>query len=247
MAAGSTNSTEIASVWTRPTRERRDQPALSRDQIVAEAIALLDEEGFDALSMRKLGARLGAGATSLYTHVANKDELLELVVDQVIGEVPFPEPDPANWRATVHEQADGLRATLLAHPWVTIVFGNAALTYLGPNMMRLTDSMLSLVEAGGFPDDVVDVTTNTAFRFIVGSCANEAVMLTTIARSGLPPQQWVDRVMAASAAASQRYPRLHRRYVAQREQVVAEAAGGKVSQFSEAIDLILDGAETRRH
>ncbi|MFD5174598.1 TetR/AcrR family transcriptional regulator [Nocardia sp. NPDC058379] len=246
MAAGSTNSTEIASVWTRPTRERRDQPALSRDQIVDEAIALLDEEGFDALSMRKLGARLGAGATSLYTHVANKDELLELVVDQVIGEVPCPEPDPAHWRERVHAQADGLRATLLAHPWVTIVFGNAALTYLGPNMMRLTDSMLGLVEAGGFSDEVVDATTNTAFRFIVGSCANEAAMLMTIARSGLSTDQWVDQVMAASVAASADFPRLHRRYVDQREEIVAEAASGVVNRFTQAIDLILDGAETRR-
>ncbi|GAD84346.1 TetR/AcrR family transcriptional regulator [Nocardia asteroides] len=246
MAAGSTNSTEIASVWTRPTRERRDQPALSRDQIVAQAIALLDEEGFDALSMRKLGARLGAGATSLYTHVANKDELLELVVDQVIGEVPCPAPDPARWRETAHEQADGLRATLLAHPWITIVFSNTALTYLGPNMMRLTEGMLAIVEAGGFDDAIVDVTTNTLFRFIVGSSANEAALLMTIARSGLPPQDWVDRVMTASAAASAGFPRLHRRYVDQRSQVVAEATTGALNQFSQAIDLILDGAETRR-
>ena len=55
----------IQSVWTRP-RTGREQPALSREQIVAEALRLLDEEGIDALSMRKLGARLGAGATSLY-------------------------------------------------------------------------------------------------------------------------------------------------------------------------------------
>lgn len=246
MAAASTNSNEIASVWTRPARERRDQPALSRDQIVAEAIGLLDAEGFDALSMRKLGARLGAGATSLYTHVANKDELLELVVDQVIGEVKFPAPDPQDWRAPMHEQADALRATLLAHPWITIVLSNAALTYLGPNMMRLTDSMLAIVEAGGFDDDVVDITTNTVFQFIVGACANEAAMLMTVARSGLPTQQWVDQVMAASAAASTRYPRLHRRYVEQRPQVVAEAAAGVVSRFTQAIDLMLDGAETRR-
>ncbi|UGT57574.1 TetR/AcrR family transcriptional regulator [Nocardia asteroides] len=237
---------EIASVWTRPARERRDQPALSRDQIVAEAIALLDAEGFDALSMRKLGARLGAGATSLYTHVANKDELLELVVDQVIREVPCPEPDPARWRERVHEQADGLRATLLAHPWISIVFSNTALTYLGPNMMRLTDSMLAVVEAGGFDDETVDVTTNTLFRFIMGSTSNDAAMLMTVTRSGLPAEQWVDKVMTASIAASTAYPRLHRRYVEQRPQVMAEAKAGQLSLFTQAVDLILDGAETRR-
>ncbi|MFD4456701.1 TetR/AcrR family transcriptional regulator [Nocardia sp. NPDC058480] len=241
----STGSTEITSVWTRPARERRDQPTLSRDQIVAEAIALLDAEGFDALSMRKLGARLGAGATSLYTHVANKDELLELVVDQVIGETPTPAPDPERWRAVMHEQANGLRATILAHPWITVVLSSAALTYLGPNMMRLTDSMVAIVEAGGFDDEVVDIATNAVFQFIVGSCGNEAAMMMTVARSGLSTQQWVDQVMAASEAASQQYPRLHRRYVEQRPQVVEEAANGVISRFTHAIDLILDGAETR--
>ncbi|WP_446225851.1 TetR/AcrR family transcriptional regulator [Nocardia sp. IBHARD005] len=242
MASG---STEITSVWTKPARERRDQPTLSRDQIVAEAIALLDADGFDALSMRKLGARLGAGATSLYTHVANKDELLELVVDQVIGEIPLPAPDPERWRAVLHEQADGLRATILAHPWITVVLSSAALTSLGPNMMRLTDSMIAIVEAAGFDDEAVDIATNTVFQFVVGSCGNEAAMMTTIARSGLPTQQWVDQVKAASETAAQQYPRLHRRYAHQRPQVVEEPANGVLSRFTQAIDLILDGAQAR--
>jgi len=71
----------IPSVWTRD----REQPALSRAAIVREAIAMLDAEGTEALSMRKLGARLNAGATSLYRHVASKDELMELALDEVAG------------------------------------------------------------------------------------------------------------------------------------------------------------------
>ncbi|MBO0515534.1 TetR/AcrR family transcriptional regulator, partial [Streptomyces beijiangensis] len=81
---------QVPSVWTRPQRRVREQPALSRDQIVTEALALLDDAGIEALSMRKLGTRLNAGATSLYTHVANKDELIELVVDLVYGEIEVP-------------------------------------------------------------------------------------------------------------------------------------------------------------
>ncbi|MFD3506187.1 TetR/AcrR family transcriptional regulator [Nocardia sp. NPDC058666] len=240
------SSTEYQSVWTRPAPEPRDQPTLSRDQIVAETIALLDADGFDALSMRKLGARLGAGATSLYLHVANKDELLELVVDQVIGEVPTPTPDPVRWREVMHEQVNGLRATMLAHPWITVVLSSAALTYLGPNMMRLTDSMIAIVEAAGFDDEVTDITTNTVFEFVVGSCGNEAAMRMTIARSGLPAQQWADQVMAASITASRQYPRLHKRYTQQRSQIVEEAAGGLRSRFTQAVDLILDGAVARQ-
>src|SRR5690348_10986222 len=68
----------ITSVWTREKRPSKS-PTLSRAQIVRAAMEILDTEGMDALSMRRLGSRLGAGATSIYWHVAHKDELLELV------------------------------------------------------------------------------------------------------------------------------------------------------------------------
>ncbi|WP_435835385.1 TetR/AcrR family transcriptional regulator [Streptomyces avermitilis] len=84
--ASSPENRTIQSVWTRP-RGGRERPVLSREQIVAEALRLLDSEGIDALSMRKLGNRLSAGATSLYRHVANKDELIELAVDEIYGEI----------------------------------------------------------------------------------------------------------------------------------------------------------------
>ncbi|MEV0686166.1 TetR/AcrR family transcriptional regulator C-terminal domain-containing protein [Nocardia sp. NPDC050378] len=238
--------TGIPSVWTRPPRERRDQPALSRDQIVAEAIRLLDEEGFDALSMRKLGARLGAGATSLYTHVANKDELLELVVDQVIGEVAVPAPDGDRWREVMHEQAAGVRKTLLAHPWITVVLSTAALMYLGPNMMRLTDSMIAILDAAGLPDDVVDIAGNAVFQFVVGSCGGEAAMLMTIAQSGLSSEQWATQVLAASEAAARPFPRLHQRYTDQLARLRDRPDPAVFDKFTRELDLILDGIETRR-
>lgn len=95
------NNSPIPSEWAR-RRQQREQPALSQDRIVSEAIRLLDDKGIEALSMRSLGTRLGAGATSLYRHVANKDELIELVVDEVYGEMQVPDADdPAAWRAAV--------------------------------------------------------------------------------------------------------------------------------------------------
>lgn len=85
-------------------------PALSRALIVRESIAMLDTEGIEALSMRKLGARLNAGATSLYRHVALKDELMEPAVDEVVGEILHPPADDPNWRAAVTQFADSLSA-----------------------------------------------------------------------------------------------------------------------------------------
>ena len=105
------------SIWTRqraaavPARE-----TLSRQQIVRAAIATLDEEGLAGLSMRKLAAKLGAGATSLYWHVQTKDDLIDLVIDEIYGEVDVPDPDLAGWRNGALLFGHSLRAAILRHP-----------------------------------------------------------------------------------------------------------------------------------
>ncbi len=139
----------MTSVWTRPKRGR-EQPALSQDQIVSAAIEILDTEGLDALSMRRLGTRLNAGATSLYRHVTNRDELIELVVDHVYGEIELP-GKTGDWRAALTACAAGLRAMILRHPWIASVLGQVGMSYLGPNVMRLNEGMLTLFESAGFP------------------------------------------------------------------------------------------------
>lgn len=136
---------QVPSVWTRPQRRVREQPALSQEQIVSEALALLDDAGIEALSMRKLGTRLNAGATSLYTHVANKDELIELVVDLVYGEIEVP-GGAGEWRDAAAVSAYSLRAMVLRHPWVASVLGQVGLAGLGPNVMRMAERMQALFE-----------------------------------------------------------------------------------------------------
>jgi AcrR family transcriptional regulator len=99
-----------------PEQRSPDQPALSRDAIVREAIAMLDADGIEALSMRKLGARLNAGATSLYRHVATKDELMELAVDEVAAEITSRPRTAPDWRAAVAETAAVLPRDRAAAP-----------------------------------------------------------------------------------------------------------------------------------
>ena len=92
-----------AAAQRRAPRER----ALSREAIAAAALAIVDAEGLDAMTMRRVAQELGTGAASLYAHVAGKEELLELVVERVIGEVEIPdEPDPEHWQ---EQLKDGLR------------------------------------------------------------------------------------------------------------------------------------------
>ncbi|MBX7466848.1 MULTISPECIES: TetR/AcrR family transcriptional regulator [Streptomyces] len=232
----------IPSVWTRP-RARREQPALSREQIVAEAVRLLDAEGIDALSMRKLGTRLGAGATSLYRHVANKDELIELVVDEVYGELA--EPDvarSAHWRDVTARRAHGLRAMLLKHPWIASLLGEVGVAHLGPNLMRLSDRMIATFEAAGFALSESDHAVRTVFAYVTGMTTSEAAWLTMLARSGQTEQEWVERLWPAAEQAAQAYPRLRKGYADQRGK---DPRATRDENFAYGLDLILDGLEAR--
>ncbi|WP_040854096.1 TetR/AcrR family transcriptional regulator [Nocardia niigatensis] len=235
---------EFSSVWTRPQRERRDQPALSREQIVSEALALLDTEGYDALSMRKLGSRLNAGATSLYTHVANKDEILELAIDEAFGDVRTPTAiEPENWRADLLGLGKDVRAAVLRHPWISIAITGAGLAYLGPNLLRASDTMLAILEAAGFDDATADRASNAIFAFVLGSAGTETAMLTSVARSGLGEREWFTRMMAVAEQAVQGYPHVAKRYDVYRE---LDPTQSREDFFNAELELILDGLELQR-
>ncbi|MGW4244965.1 TetR/AcrR family transcriptional regulator [Nocardia sp. NPDC004722] len=238
------NAQEFSSVWTRPERQRREQPALSREHIVTEALALLDTEGYDALSMRKLGSRLNAGATSLYTHVANKDEIVELVIDTAFGEVSVPADIVAeNWSADLLAMARDIRDTILRHPWMSIAMTGAGLAYLGPNLMHLSNTMLAILEAAGFDDTEADRASNAIWAFVIGSTSPETAMLTSVSRSGLSEKEWYDRMMSMSLQAVQGYPHVAKRYDVYRELDPTQA---RADFFDSELGLILDGLEFRR-
>ena len=105
---------------------------------------MLDREGLAALSMRRLADELGTGAASLYWHVGSKDGLLDLVLDQVIGEQQVPDPDPPRWQEQLKEVARTQRAASLRHPWVVRV--SIGRIPMGPNALRYSERIL---RAGG--------------------------------------------------------------------------------------------------
>ncbi|TDE25081.1 TetR/AcrR family transcriptional regulator [Nonomuraea mesophila] len=234
---------QVPSVWARPRPQRRDQPALSRQQIVSTALQLLDAEGVDALSMRKLGTRLNAGATSMYTHVANKDELLELVVDEVYGEVEVPATgDPGGWRTAITGCAHSLRATILRHPWIVSVLGETGLAYLGPNVTRLMEEMLAVFEEGGFGLQEADQAMNTVVAYVVGISTSEAATLTALGRSGQSEQEWTERLLPAAEEAARDHPRLRRLYAGQRGRRVRE---DRDDGFRVGLECVLEGVTSR--
>jgi AcrR family transcriptional regulator len=121
----------------------RIAPTLSRDEIVDAAIAIADTDGADAVSMRRIAQVLRSGTMSLYWHVANKEHLLDLMLDRVVGEVTIPDP-PADWRSFLQATARENRAVLLRHRWVMDFIGGRP--PLGPNTILNAERALAALE-----------------------------------------------------------------------------------------------------
>ncbi|MFE3555024.1 TetR/AcrR family transcriptional regulator C-terminal domain-containing protein [Streptomyces sp. NPDC059193] len=229
--AAKANTKSIPSVWARP-QAAPSQPALSRAVIVREAIAMLDEEGIEALSMRKLGARLNAGATSLYRHVALKDELMELAVDEVLAEIVRSPADGPDWRAAVTQLAVTFRATALRHPWMCTVLGQAGLAYLGPNLTAISERLGALFAAAGFPEPhgAIDVV----YSYVIGVATTESAWLTTVVRSGQTEAEFIAHLARASQPAG--------------EPEGAEAVNPgsfRDEKFAYGLEVVLDGLALR--
>jgi AcrR family transcriptional regulator len=235
----STRTNPIQSVWARQQPEP-DQPALSRAAIVREAIVMLDAEGIEALSMRKLGARLNAGATSLYRHVATKDELMELAIDEVFAEIAVPPAGSPDWRAAVTEAAGSFRATALGHPWLASVLGQAGLAYLGPQLMSVTDRLAALFSAIGFPDP--GGALDTIVSYVIGMSTTEAAWLTAVARSGETEAAFIARLMPAAQRAAAGHEHLVSDYGSA---PAVDPAQAREAKFGYGLEVILDGLELR--
>jgi AcrR family transcriptional regulator len=134
--------------WRRPPRRRAAKPALSQELIVKTALDVLAKEGLDAVTMRRVAQELETGPASLYAHVANKDELAELMLDAVLAEAPVPDPDPACWDEQVKDLVRGQIRVMVAHPGIARVAWNIAVP-VNPSSLRQGEAMLALLRAGG--------------------------------------------------------------------------------------------------
>src|SRR5262249_18956549 len=134
----------------RAARRRRDP--ITQEAIVETALRILDSEGLDGLSMRRVAEELDTGAASLYWHVGSKDGLLDLLFDHVIGEQQIPDPDPPRWQEQLKEVARLQRATILRHRDIVAV--SLGRIPMGPNALRYSERVLAILRAGGVPDDL---------------------------------------------------------------------------------------------
>ena len=177
------------------TTRTRLRGFLSRELIIKEALALLDEHGPGALSMRRLADRLGVAPTALYTYVRGKADLIEGLIDQVYADLTL-NPDPSgDWTQQLATLSQEIRDHLLAHP--AVVPYALQQPGLGPHSLRLGEAIYNVLRPAGFSDQAVVGTVYALLTYILGFVALE------VPRAGTDPQtsdEYVRRMWAFFAA-----------------------------------------------
>jgi AcrR family transcriptional regulator len=227
----------ITSIWTRPARTPRGEgPTLSQEQIAVAALKLLDEGGVTGLSMRRLGAELGAGATSLYWYVANKDELLDLVLDEIMAEVLIPDPDEVGWQAAAIGLARGMRQMILAHPWVPSLFGVRPNN--GPKSLAVTDQALKVMQAAGFTAMDQAYACSLLVHHAIGAGTAAAALHQTMRRTGMSQQELTAAVVEYQDSLVGKYPNTDAWWQQTR---AADIEQMTTDSFDFGLDRLMDG------
>ena len=216
---------------TRATRQPRRIP-LSRERILRAAVSLADAAGIESLTMRGLASQLQVEAMSLYNHVANKDDLLDGVIDLVASEIE--EPDAGvDWRTATRRRAVSAHDALLRHPWASILW--ASRTNVGPARMRHLDGMLRGLREAGFPPGVLDIGFHTLENHIVG----HALQLSSFPFDA-------EDLPAMSARYLEDFPEHKYPDLAAHIRHHMEETDDEVSSFEFGLDAILDALERTR-
>jgi Tetracyclin repressor-like, C-terminal domain/Bacterial regulatory proteins, tetR family len=143
---------------------------LNRERILLAAIRLADVGGIESLSMRKLAQELGVQAMSLYNYVENKDDLLDGIVDLVVGEIEVPDL-ALEWKTAMRRRAYSAHEVLLRHPWATMPI--VSRINVGPATLRYIDATLGCLCKAGFSFEIVDRAWNAIDSHIYGFTLQE--------------------------------------------------------------------------
>ncbi|WP_280219348.1 TetR/AcrR family transcriptional regulator C-terminal domain-containing protein [Nocardia neocaledoniensis] len=200
---------------------------LTRDRVLRAAVELADEDGLDALSMRKLAKAVGVEAMSLYNHVANKDDLLDGLVDLIVSEIYVPAPG-GDWRAELRRRATSAHEVLLRHRWATGLLGSRV--NVGPAMLRYVDATLGCLVTAGFTYEQADRAWNALDSHIYGFTL-QAINFP------LEPAEYVSAATRfLPLIPHETHPHMHTLAT----QVIAGTHTG-TADFTFGLDLLLDG------
>jgi AcrR family transcriptional regulator len=170
---------------SKPTRGPK--PALTVARIVEVALRVADAEGLAAMSIRRVADELGVGAMTLYRYVPGKNELIDVMLDTVYGELPRREMD-GDWRAKLDEVARENRQLYLHHPWLLQVATSRP--PLGPQVMAKYEYELAAVEGIGLTDIEMDATVALVNGYVHGAVRTAVEARQVIQRSGMTDKEW---------------------------------------------------------
>ncbi|MFJ9522129.1 TetR/AcrR family transcriptional regulator [Kitasatospora sp. NPDC101801] len=193
------------SIWLRPERAGRGPtPAFDRDRIAAAGIALADADGLPAVTMRAVALALGAGPASLYRYVATRDELLELMIDQVSGEISYAGLGSGHWLDDLLALARQSRSVYLAHPW--LLDATAARTPVGPHAVtHLEHALAALADVDVSPRTKLEAV---AILHAVVSTLTRAELVQHVAGQTVPQWQQAQAEYLTQVALTGRHPHL---------------------------------------
>jgi AcrR family transcriptional regulator len=207
---------------------------LTRDSVMRAAMALADERGLEALTMRKLGEALGVEAMSLYNHVANKDDLLDGMIDLVFAEVDLPALD-GDWRAEVRQRMVSMRAALGRHRWANGLMESR--TTPGPANLRQHDAVIGCLRGGGFTVEATAHAFSLLDSYVYGFAMSErSLPFETPAETA----ELAASIMEGFPAGE--YPHLTELAV----EHVLQPGYDYGAEFELGLDLILDGLDRTR-
>ncbi|MCU1375762.1 MAG: putative TetR family transcriptional regulator [Actinomycetia bacterium] len=204
---------------------------LDRGRVLSAALTLADDAGIASLTMRKLGEALGVEAMSLYNHVANKDDLLDGMVDAVFAEIELPTVGD-DWRPAMRARAISTRAVLSRHPWAPKMMQSR--TTPGPATLRHHDTVIGTLRVAGFSIELTAHAMSALDAYIYGFALQEA---------SLPFDTGEETAELAQAILAQHptdgYPHLTELTV----EHVLQPGYDYGDEFAFGLDLLLDGLE----
>ncbi len=215
-----------------PAQNAAPRVPLNRDRVLRAAIHLADESGIESLSMRKLAQDLQVEAMSLYNHVANKEDVLDGMVDLVVGEIEVPAIGD-DWKSAMRKRATSAHAVLRRHPWASMLV--VARVNVGPAMLRYVDATIGCLREAGFSYELADRAWNAIDSHIYGF---------TLQALNFPfdPSEYADAAKHfLPLIPADRYPYMN----ALSQQVISGMHRG-VHDLGFGLELILDGLERLR-
>jgi AcrR family transcriptional regulator len=237
------------SVWLEgktPRTRRSEAPStLDRERITAATVKLLDAEGLAKFSMRRLAAELGVTAMSVYWYVDTKDDLLELALDRVFGEMELPEPAApgGDWRTPLRQLAGVYRASLVRHPWTSPLTGH--FLNIGPHSLAFSRQVQRIIEDTGLNLQGQRGAIAAVFQFVYGYGTIEGHFVQRCADAGMTQDEYYHHAMGAFGELA---PEMAEDYENARA-LMAGTEGHKVedireADFQVALDLLVAGIDT---